>query len=69
MFKRLTNYFDGRHTLFICFFSVTALILAWFGKLNSQYVAMVTALQAFVLVHSAKEDIVELKKNGNGAVE
>lgn len=52
----ITKYFQGRHTFFACFFAVTAFILALLGKLTDSYAAVITSLQAFVLIHSAKED-------------
>lgn len=56
----ITKYFMGRSTFFAVFFALTAFILALLGKLTDSYAAVITALQAFVLLHSAKED-----QNGN----
>jgi hypothetical protein len=59
-FKTLTpvfNFFSGRHTFFALFFAITGFILAWTGKLTGQYVCLISALQAYVLIHSTKEDI------------
>jgi len=64
MFVKIANYFGGRHTLFVVFFALTGLGLAWAGKLTAQYVAMCTALQAVVLGHSIKEDYF-VAKNGD----
>ncbi len=50
-------FFGGRHTFFAIFFAVTGFYLAATGKLSAQYVALITALQAFVLGHSIKEDV------------
>lgn len=50
------NFVGGRHTMFAIFFAVTAFVLALKGKLTADYVGIITALQAFVLAHSAKED-------------
>lgn len=50
------NFIGGRHTTFALFFAITAFVLALKGKLTMDYSAVITALQAFVLVHSAKED-------------
>jgi hypothetical protein len=61
-FKQLTsltpvyNFIGGRHTMFAIFFSVTGFILALKGKLTADYVGLITAMQAFVLAHSVKED-------------
>jgi hypothetical protein len=48
---------QGRHTAFALFFAGSGLYLALHGKLTDQYVNLVTALQAYVLVHSAKEAV------------
>lgn len=50
------NFIGGRHTTFAIFFAITAFILALKGKLTADYVGVITALQALVLAHSAKED-------------
>lgn len=61
-FKKFTsltpvyNFIGGRHTTFAIFFAVTGFVLALKGKLTTDYVGLITALQAFVLVHSVKED-------------
>lgn len=66
MFRRLADYFGGRHTLFVVFFALSGFALAWFGKLTSSYVALCSALQTAVLAHSAKEDYFDAKKRAAG---
>lgn len=50
------RFFQGRHTFFGLFFAITAFILALRGELTHPYVEVIVALQAYVLIHSAKED-------------
>lgn len=57
MFKRVVIFFQGRHTLFVCWFAATGLVLAAIGKLGMPYVALCSALQAAVGLHSFKEDV------------
>jgi len=54
--NKVYNFFGGRHTFFGLFFAITAFILALRAELTAQYVATITALQAYVLLHSTKED-------------
>jgi hypothetical protein len=58
---RLFNFFSGRHTAFAIFFAITGTVLAFIGKLTDSYVALITAIQALILAHSAKEDWHEQK--------
>jgi hypothetical protein len=60
------NFFQGRHTFFALFFAITGFILAWNGKLTGEYVALITALQAYILLHSAKEDRRDKGDKGGG---
>ena len=46
----------GRHTTFAWFFAMTAFILAFRNELTHVYVEVIVALQAYILVHSAKDD-------------
>jgi hypothetical protein len=50
------NFIGGRHTVFAIFFAGTGFYLELHGKLTTDYVGLITALQALVLAHSAKED-------------
>lgn len=50
------GFLQGRHTAFAIFFAVTAFWLAAHGKLTDSYAVTITAIQAFVLAHSVKED-------------
>lgn len=65
-FTNLTDRFAGRHTFFIVFFALTGFGLACFGKLTEAYAALVTALQASVLLHSWKDDKKDCDGNSNG---
>ena len=56
MFRRLMNWMNGRSTAFAVFFAVNATVLAYLGKLSMTYVSMCTAIHAFVVAHSWKED-------------
>jgi len=56
MFAKLASYFGGRHILAAIWFALTGLVLSWFHRLDSNYVALVVALQGYILVHSTKED-------------
>jgi hypothetical protein len=56
MFQKLTNWFQGRHTLAAVWFALTGLVLAWFHKLDGNYVSLCVALQGYICFHSAKED-------------
>ena len=50
------RFFQGRHTFFGLFFAITTFILALRGELTHTYVEVIVALQAYILVHSIKED-------------
>ena len=58
-------FFQGRHTFFALFFSIAGTYLAYHGELTPTYVGLITAMQAFVLTHSYKEDK-SGKNNANG---
>ena len=53
---RIFNFFQGRCTFFAIVFSGVGIALAFLGKLTAEYVALVGAIQALLLAHSAKED-------------
>lgn len=56
MFKRLVLWAQGRHTLFAMIELVIGTALAWYGKLDMNFVALVGVIQGMVLGHSVKED-------------
>jgi len=56
MFQRLIKFCAGRHTAFAIWFASMGTLLAWFHRLDGSYVGLVTALQGYVMLHSAKED-------------
>lgn len=56
MLQKLIKWSSGRHTLAAVWFALTGLGLAWFHRLDGNYVALCVALQGYILVHSGKED-------------
>lgn len=56
MFNKVARWMSGRHTLFAAFFAVAGTVLEVFHRLDMNYVALIGAVQGFVLMHSAKED-------------
>jgi hypothetical protein len=52
---KLFKFGCGRHTTFAVFFALAGTILAAFGKLTSEYVALIGAIQALIAFHSWKE--------------
>ena len=56
MFSKIVTWTKGRSTAFAVFFAGFGSILAWFHRLDGSYVGLVTALQAYVVIHSTKED-------------
>jgi len=56
MFQKLSQWCQGRHTLFALFFTISGTVLAWFHRLDPNYVALIGAIQGFVFMHSYKED-------------
>lgn len=56
MFKNLMDKLQGRHTAFALFFTLSATLMAWFHRLDPNYVAFVTVMQGWVFAHSYKED-------------
>lgn len=63
MFKKILNWANGRSTAFAAWFTLAGTALAWFNKLTPTYVALVTAVQGYVVLHSYKEDIRDKEKN------
>ena len=56
MFDKIFNWANGRSTAFAAFFTGFGSLLAWCGKLTPTYIALVTAIQGNVDLHSVKED-------------
>lgn len=54
--QKIFAFCQGRHTFFALFFTFAGTALAAFHRLDMPYVALITAVQGFVFVHSAKED-------------
>jgi hypothetical protein len=57
----LFNFFCGRATTFAIAFAIAGTVLAFTGHLDTNYVALITAIQGLVFAHSWKEDIMEWK--------
>lgn len=55
MFSKLTNFFSGRHTFFIVACFVIGGVMAWFRRLDANFVTLLLGLQGMVLAHSTKE--------------
>jgi hypothetical protein len=56
MFQKIFTWANGRSTAFAAFFTGFGSLLAWFNKLTPTYIALVTAIQGYVVLHSVKED-------------
>jgi hypothetical protein len=54
--QKLFALCQGRHTFFALFFTIAGTTLAAFHRLEMPYVAMITAIQGYVLLHSGKDD-------------
>lgn len=53
----LFNFFQGRATFFAIVFTIAGVTLAFKGKLDANFVALIAAIQALIVVHSWKQDI------------
>ena len=62
MIKKILEWSQGRSTLFAAFFTGFGSALAWYNKLTPTYIALVTAVQGYVVLHSFKEDHFDEKK-------
>jgi hypothetical protein len=62
MFKKMMDWAQGRHTAFAAYFAIVGSVFQWFHHLDSNYIALIAAVQGLVLAHSAKEDYFESKK-------
>lgn len=67
MIKKVLTWTQGRSTAFATFFTGFGSLLAWYGKLTPTYVALITAIQGYVVLHSVKEDIFPQKKDDEKA--
>ena len=56
MIKKILEWSQGRSTLFAAFFTGFGSLLAWHNKLTPTYIALCTAIQGYVVIHSVKED-------------
>ena len=64
LFQRLTDWFQGRHTMFVVGALTIGTTLSWFGKLDGNLVTLILGLQGMVLAHSVKESYLD-KKDSN----
>jgi hypothetical protein len=64
--RRVFDFFCGRCTFFALLFAFAGVGLAFAGKLTADYVALVGAIQALLVAHSAKEDYHE-RQMGHGS--
>jgi hypothetical protein len=69
MIKKILTWTQGRSTAFAIFFTGFGSLLAWYNKLTPTYVALITAIQGYVVLHSFKEDHFEDKKAERDAVQ
>lgn len=53
---KIFQFFQGRFTFFAIVFTVLGTWLEFHGKLEANYVALMTLVQGLVLAHSIKED-------------
>lgn len=55
----LFNMLLGRATAFAIVFTIAGIYLALHGKLTTEFVGLVAAIQALIFAHSVKEDYFE----------
>ncbi|VVB51681.1 Uncharacterised protein [uncultured archaeon] len=63
LFCRVTDMFNGTCRFFAVVFSTVGIILAFMGKLEANYVALVGAIQALLVTHSIGQDYHERNEN------
>jgi hypothetical protein len=56
MFKKILDWCQGRHTFFAGVELAVGTTLAWFHRLDMNFVALCGTIQSLVLMHSVKED-------------
>lgn len=61
MFQKVSNWFQGRHTLFLIVSVTLGASFAWFHRLDSNLVTLLLGLQGAALTHSFKEDYFQKK--------
>jgi uncharacterized membrane protein YagU involved in acid resistance len=61
MLQKIFTWLQGRHTGFAVYFAVVGTVLQCYHKLDMNYIALIGAIQAFVLGHSIKCDYFESK--------
>lgn len=64
--QKLFAWTQGRHTFFALFFTIAGTALAAVHRLEMPYVALISAVQGFVLIHSAKEDYFKKEDGHDG---
>ena len=64
LFCRVTDMFNGTCRFFAVVFTLCGIILAFKGKLDANYVALVGAIQALLVAHSIGQDYHE-RNNGD----
>ncbi len=55
---KLFSAFSGRTTFFAAFFAFVGSTLQFLHMLNSTYIQFVAVIMGYVVVHSAKQDVV-----------
>lgn len=58
------NFFGGRATTFAVTFALVGIGLAVHGKLTTEFVALVGAIQTMIVAHSFKEDYFDRPEAG-----
>lgn len=56
MFNKIIKFFKGRSTFFALIFTVSGIVLAFMGKLTADFVALVGAIQGFVVTRAIADD-------------
>jgi hypothetical protein len=64
----LFNFFCGRATFFMLIFAGVGIIQEFRGKLSMAFVALISALQGWVVIHSVKEDWNQQKQSAQATV-
>lgn len=56
LFCKLTDMFNGTCRFFACVFTFFGILLAWKGRLTTEYVSLVGAIQLLLTAHSIGQD-------------
>jgi hypothetical protein len=59
--KPIFDWFSGRTTFFAFWFFVVGIVLAFMGKLTTQYIALAGGLQTILTLRAISEDNKEVK--------